>query len=390
MPATSTPTATATAPGGDAYTALVAGYGHTCGLATGGTAYCWGFNGYGQLGDGTSGNGDLNDQSADRNAPVAVSGGRSFTALVAGFSHTCGLAPGGTAYCWGRNSEGQLGDGTSGSGTDRLVPVAVSGGRTFTALVAGAQHTCGLVSGGTAYCWGWNAGGQLGDGTTGTDRLAPVDVTGGRTYTALVAGDSHTCGLVSGGTAYCWGWNASGQLGDGSNSANRTAPVAVSGGLTFTALVAGGLQTCGLVSGGTAYCWGSNWAGQLGDGTSGTSSNLNSANRTAPVAVSGGRTFTALVAGYTHTCGLVSGGTAYCWGYNGAGQLGDGTSGTNRTAPVAVSGGRTFTALVAGWSHTCGLVSGGTAYCWGDNNSGQLGDGSRTYRTVPVAVIRRA
>ena len=152
-------------------------------MVSGGTAYCWGGNYFGQLGDGTGGNGG--DQSANRLVPVAVSGGRTYTALAAGDAHTCGLATGGTAYCWGYNGNGQLGDGTSGNGgdqsADRLVPVAVSGGRTYTALVAGGEHTCGLATGGTAYCWGWNAYGQLGDGTSGNgdssaDRLVPVAV----------------------------------------------------------------------------------------------------------------------------------------------------------------------------------------------------------------------
>jgi len=330
----------------------------------------------------------LSDWNAvDRTALVAVSGGLNFTALVAGNRYTCGLVSGGTAYCWGYNQYGQLGDGTSG--TERTAPVAVSSGRTITALVAGSNHTCGLVSGGTAYCWGFNYWGQLGDSTFDT-RTSLVAVGGGRTFTALVAGLQHTCGLVSGGTAYCWGYNAKGQLGVGTSGGYRTAPVAVSGGLTFTALVAGDAHTCVLVSGGTAYCWGLNENGQLGDGTS-------AGYRTAPVAVSGGRTFTALAAGAGHTCGLATGGTAYCWGYNAYGQLGNGTSGSgsnsaDRWAPVAVSGALTFTALVAGNGHTCGLVLGGTAYCWGDNDYGQLGDGTvgGPFRTTPVTVIRRA
>ena len=359
------------------FTSLVAGWFHTCGLVSGGTAYCWGWNEYGQLGDGTSGYGTY------RTAPVAVSGGLSFTALAAGQQHTCGLVAGGTAYCWGYNNYGQIGDGTSG--INRTAPVAVSGGRTFTALVVGSSHTCGLATGGTAYCWGYNGLGQVGDGTIGTYSLVPVAVSGGRTYTALVAGDMHACGLATGGTAYCWGYNGLGQVGDGT-TVQKLAPVAVSGGRTFTALVAGEGHTCGLVSGGTTYCWGSNAWGQIGDGTVGT-------YRTAPVAVSGGRTFTSLVAGALHTCGLVAGGTAYCWGYNNYGQIGDGTSGVNgdssanRTTPVAVSGGLTFTALVAGGRHTCGLVLGGYAYCWGFNQYGQLGDETTgNIRKAPVAV----
>ena len=384
---TASPTASPTPPqaGTTALTRLALGHGHTCGLASGGSAYCWGFNGSGQLGDGTN---------SDRLTPVAVAGGLAFTSLVAAGQHTCGLVSGGTAYCWGYNQQGQLGDGTSG--TDRTTPVAVSGGRSFTALVAGGYHTCGLVSGGTAYCWGNNSYGQLGDGTGGNysaNRTAPVVVGGGRTFMSLVAGGYHTCGLVSGGTAYCWGSNEKGQVGDGTSgspsqfwSADRTSPVAVTGGRAYTALVAGGTHTCGLATSGTAYCWGYNSNGQLGDGTSGSTSNPSSADRSAPVAVSGGLTYVGLVAGGAHTCGLATGGTAYCWGYNQQGQLGDGTSGTDRTTPVAVSGGRSFTALVAGSGYTCGLVSGGTAYCWGANGGGALGDGTTTQRTVPTAV----
>ena len=294
-----------------------------------------------------------------------------FTSLVAGWFHTCGLVSGGTAYCWGWNEYGQLGDGTSGYGTYRTAPVAVSGGLSFTALAAGQQHTCGLVAGGTTYCWGSNAWGQIGDGTVGTYRTAPVAVSGGRTFTSLVAGALHTCGLVAGGTAYCWGYNNYGQIGDGTSgvngdsSANRTTPVAVSGGLTFTALVAGGRHTCGLVLGGYAYCWGFNQYGQLGDETTG---NI----RKAPVAVSGGLTYTALVAGVFHTCGLATGGTAYCWGSNGSGQLGDGTTGTNRLAPVAAGGGgrcprarSTRVAWIRAGRRTAGDTTGGAGLATG-------------------------
>ena len=336
--------------GGLTFTTLVARNYHTCGLATGGTAYCWGGNYSGQLGDGTS--------RTDRLVPVAVSGGRTYTALTTGGNHTCGLATGGTAYCWGKNGYGQLGDGTSGvdandTSADRLVPVAVSGGRTYTALAAGFEHTCGLATDGTAYCWGYNGHGQLGDGTSGVNgsssanRLVPVAVSGGRTYIALVAGHSHTCALTNDGTAYCWGYNGYGQLGDGTSGNNggvddRLVPVPVSGGRPYTALAAGGMHTCGLTTEGTAYCWGWNGFGQLGDGTAGVNGG-SSANRLVPVAVSGGRAYMALVAEHRHTCGLSTGGNAYCWGHNGDGELGDGTSGVNggssadRLVPVAVS-----------------------------------------------------
>jgi alpha-tubulin suppressor-like RCC1 family protein len=200
-------------------------------------------------------------------------------------------------------------------------------GSTFTALTARYQHTCGLTSAGTAYCWGDNSYGQIGDGTT-TQRLTPVAVQGGLVFTALTGGGQHTCGRTSAGAAYCWGYNATGALGDGTSGPNRLTPVAVQGGLVFTALTAGFIHTCGLTSAGAAYCWGDNSYGQLGDGT-GT-------YRLTPVAVQGGLVFTALTGGVSHTCGLTSAGAAYCWGWNGPGQLGDGTWGTNRLTPVAV------------------------------------------------------
>ncbi len=352
---------------------LIAGNHHTCGLTSGGAAYCWGNNAVGQVGDGTTGTG--------RTTPVAVAGERAFVRLMGGAFHTCGLTSSGAAYCWGNNPFGQLGDGTT---THRNTPVAVAGGLTFASLtVAAGNHTCGRTSAGAAHCWGYNASGQLGDGTT-TDRTTPVAVAGGITFASLTAGglssgSGHTCGLTSAGLAYCWGFNNFGQLGDGSTT-DRTTPVLVAGGLTFTTLAAGGLNSCGLTSGGAAYCWGSNGLGALGDGTT--------TFRTTPVAVTGGHTFVSLTPGENHHCGLTNGGAAYCWGHNANGQVGDGTT-APRTAPVAVIGEITFTSLTAGAGghHTCGLTSGGVAYCWGFNFSGQLGDGTTTTRATPAAVL---
>jgi len=277
----------------------------------------------------------------------------------------------------------------------RKVDTSTVGNVAFVSIAQGVAYTCGLTSTDIAYCWGYNASGQLGDGSN-TDRLTPtlVAVSGGLTFTTIAAGSAHTCGLTSTRTAYCWGNGPFGQLGDGSNS-NRLTPtlVAVSGGLTFTTIAAGNAHTCGLTSTGIAYCWGRGNVGQLGDGTT-TDHNV-------PTAVSGGHTFSTITAGYAHTCGLTSTGIAYCWGTGNAGQLGDGSN-TNRLTPtlVAVSGGLTFTTIAAGSEHTCAIqqanvgpssvgrrsVSAGAAYCWGYNNAGQLGDGTTTDHNVPTAV----
>lgn len=355
--------------GGLVFQEVRAGYGHSCGIITGGAAYCWGDNGLGGLGDGTSGG------TSNRTSPVAVLGGLVFQAIrPGGNGHTCGLTAAGAAYCWGKNYEGQLGIGRWDYPAS---PVPVVGGLVFQALAAGFQHSCGVTAGGVAYCWGKDDVGQLGDGGA-TNQRTPVAVLGGLVFQSISSGfGEHNCALTTDGYAYCWGYNAYSQLGDGTTS-NRSSPVSVLGGLVFQSIGTGVEHTCGLTSAGAAYCWGNGGNGQLGDGTG--------SNRTSPAAVSGGLVFQAISAGGWHNCGITTGGAAYCWGSNGFGQLGNGSTGLpNRWTPTAVGGGLTFKAISAGFFHTCGLTTSGAAYCWGSNGSGVLGDGT-AFRTSPVAV----
>jgi alpha-tubulin suppressor-like RCC1 family protein len=290
--------------------------------------------------------------------------------LVAGEDHTCGLTSDGTAYCWGANASGQLGDGSTSAFEN--VPTKVSGTIAFTSLAGGGLHTCGLTSEGVAYCWGSNIEGQLGDGST-TDRTTPTAVSGGLRFVSVTAGHGHTCGLTSVGKGYCWGRHFEGQLGNGS-TADLTAPAEVSGDLGFAALVAGGFHTCGLTGAGKAYCWGDNLNGQVGDGTTETL-------RTEPVAVATNLSFTTITAGAVHSCALISDGAGYCWGENSSAELGEGTATTTaQPTPTAMIGSLRFASLSVGsWNHhTCGLTAGGAAYCWGYNLYGQVGDGTGT------------
>jgi alpha-tubulin suppressor-like RCC1 family protein len=252
--------------------------------------------------------------------------------LSAGAFHTCGVTPAHVAYCWGNNSDGQLGNPPYGSQTCAFgpcikTPVAVSGGLAFLSVSAATYHTCGITTTGAAYCWGDNTEGWLGNGST-TASTTPVGVTGGLAFSAVSAGQYHTCGVTAAGAAHCWGDNRSGQLGNGTTAISSSTPVPVSGGLTFAAVSAGALHNCGATAAGAAYCWGDNRFGQLGNGTT--------ANSSTPVPVSGGLTFAAVNTGHMsiHSCGVTGANVAYCWGGNSSAQLGDGTI-TDRSTPVA-------------------------------------------------------
>lgn len=306
--------------GGQTFATLTVGNGVTCGITPDSSAYCWGWNREGAVGDGTT---------MDRSTPTPVSGGHIFRAIDAG-DHTCAVRMDGSAWCWGGNTSGELGDGTV---TDRHAPTPVSTTDRFVSISAGMgedAHTCAIREDSVPVCWGANVSGQLGDGTT-SSRSVPAPVLSIAHVSAITAGNGHTCALRTvDAAALCWGYNGTGALGDGT-AVDRHSPVLVAGGQTFSSLDAGGLSTCGIRAGDSAgLCWGHNAAGQLGDGTDVSS--------TTPVQVADDHAFSVISVGFAFACALDLDDHAWCWGWNGTGQLGDGTTGTIRAVPTAVAG----------------------------------------------------
>jgi alpha-tubulin suppressor-like RCC1 family protein/PKD repeat protein len=347
------------------FSTISAGLYHACARASDGTAWCWGFNRDGELGDGTTTN---------RPVPVRVRGLTDVSAVTASYFHSCARKTDGTVWCWGHNSMGQLGDGTL---TDRTQPVRVVGLTGVTGVTTMGDHTCARRSDGTAWCWGDDTSGELGDGRTLTLSRVPVQVLGLADVAVLSAGGNHTCAQISDGTAWCWGANGHGQLGDGS-TVDRTQPVRVLGLSRDVVVAAGGNHTCARRSDGTVWCWGYNSHGQLGDGST--------VNRTRPVRVTGLTGVQSISTDYFDTCARRGDGTAWCWGADHFGELGDRAPAAQRLKPVEVLGLADVSAIDAGYDHTCARRSDRTAWCWGRNNYGQLGNGKTADRLAPVRV----
>lgn len=346
---------------------------HACGISPGGAGWCWGTNHQGELGTGEAG-GTLD-------VPARVAGGLALADLGGGDNHTCALTTSGEAWCWGWDTDGQRGDGKVGTRDTVATPAPVVGGHTFESLTAGRSFTCALTADGVGWCWGANSNGQLGNGAVSEGVGEPVPVDTDLRFERLTAGSLHACGLTSAGEAWCWGRNEESQLGTGTAGDPVPAPVAVAGELQFTSLAAGGGFTCGVTGDGAAYCWGNNGNGALGDGNAPT-------DAAAPVPVAGGLTFRALGAGGSHVCGVTAADAAYCWGFNGSGELGDGNAGTSRDVPTAVVGGHFFEGVTGGENSTCARTADGAAWCWGANDAGQLGDANEgTPSDRPVRVV---
>jgi len=347
---------------------MALGAGYTCVLRNNGTVKCWGYNPFGQLGNGTTTN---------SMTPVTVSGLANVTAISAGEYRACALLEDGKVKCWGSGECGALGYGGI---TNSSTPVEVTGLSGATAISVGSLHTCALLSDGGVKCWGAaGPAGLIGDGDDAAScRLSPVSVLNVAMAQKISARNDHTCALLTGGSIKCWGGNHFGALGDGTYDTPRTTAVSV---LEITGakdIGTGYGYTCAILADDSIKCWGRNGYGELGNGTT--------LNSNVPVPVLGISGASSIALGLSHSHAVLEDGSAKSWGHNSvAGYLGDGTE-IDRTTPVFVSGLSGATAISAGGVHTCALLFNGSIKCWGENPFGQLGDGTTMKSATPVSV----
>jgi len=301
-----------------------AGSAWTCAVKTAGTLWCFGRDDYGQLGNGPG-------TTADQPSPVQVGTATDWASVSSGLGETtCGRRASKRIYCWGRDNNGQVGNG--GGNVDVSSPVQVAGNHPdWSSVSTGGYHACGRRSNGRVYCWGDDLDGAVGDGGAGVDRANPVVVARGFTnWTSVSSGLTHTCGRRATGRLYCWGSDINGGLGNGAGNTSKYAPVEVRGATTdWAAVFAGGYTTCARKVTGRLFCWGHDAYGQVGTG-------LNDAvDNAAPTQVTGGSTdWATATIGNLHVCARRNTSRLYCWGYGFFGQRGDGQSGSNANQPT--------------------------------------------------------
>jgi alpha-tubulin suppressor-like RCC1 family protein len=377
------------------FVTVTAGADHACALTDRGDAYCWGSNEFGQLGNGLA-------DSVLHAVPVRVSGGLTFTNVVAGLTHTCGIVRDGAAVCWGANDTAQLGDGTL---KPSPTPVRVASDIRFQTIGPGGTHTCAVSVDGIGYCWGGNWHGQLGVGNRDGDPVAPLTrrvptpIQTDLRFRTAVAGGISSCGVALDGKAYCWGSPQEGRLGTGTADAankfgDKSVPTAVAGDVRFVSVARSAWHTCGLSSTNAVFCWGgAGIHGVLGSGI------IAQTDSPVPNRVAADMEFSTVSSGLFHNCALTRDRVAYCWGENTDGELGDGTT-HDAAAPQRVATSRRFVSLAVGgnlivaksgdvttWGFTCGLTADdGTVLCWGDNRHGTLGNGSTTRALTPTPI----
>jgi len=345
---------------------VAAGYNTSCGIKNNNTLWCAGYNLFGALGNGNR---------VTSQILVSAGGDTNWASVKVGANHACARKADNKLYCWGAGWSGHLGNGNNNTYD---IPQEVSGSASWKGFDTGTEHTCAIKSDDSLWCWGGNSYGQLGDGSTVAESWSPVRESMDTTWSAVSVGINHTCAIKqSDSSIYCWGFNYYGQLGNGS-TASSNSPTNVNTDTDWESLAAGGSHNCAIKTDGKLYCWGENSSGQLGDNTN--------AQKLAPTLVNGDTNWARVQLGNAYTCALKDNGGLYCWGANSSGQLGLGNWSISPRVPAQVGTDTDWSLVAAGNEHTCGKRTGLGIYCWGSNVYGQLGDGNAWYATPQVIV----
>lgn len=349
------------------YLNIYAGHSHTCALTNAQELKCWGNNSHGQLGDGTT---------VDQTKPKTIDTGVAYQHVSVGEFHTCGITTSNQLKCWGYNNLGQLGTGNE---DDVSTPTIIDTGNTYSWVSVSGYTSCGLRSSGQILCWGNNQYGQLGIGTL-ISKNSPTAINDATLYKSVSVGALYTCGITTTDFVKCWGNNDFGQLGDGTQDM-RMNPKAIDVTTTYRQIATSEINssyTCGLTTSDDLKCWGDNRYGQLG--TNNTTSQL------APVGVMTAQKFNSISVGYVHTCAQEkANGTLYCWGKNEYGQIGDRTL-TDKLLPQEGDYTIKYSKISAGYNYTCGITVKNKMRCWGRNDFGQIGRGDLIDQITPIYI----
>jgi len=384
---------------GETITEVSLGSSHSSAITSKGRIFTWGYNFYGQLGDGTNINKDIPTEITSK---FNLNTGETITSVSLGSNYSSAITSEGRIFTWGYGVYGQIGDGTT---ANRYTPIEITSnfgldvGETITSASLGSNHSSAISSEGRIFIWGSNAFGQIGDGTT-TDRYIPIEITGnfslnvGETITGVSLGSNHSSAITSEGKIFIWGFNSDGQLGDGTTT-NRDTPTEITSnftlytGETITTVSLGYAHSSAITSEGRIFTWGANANGELGDGTI--------ANRYTPTEITSDfslsieEIITSVSLGINHSAAITSEGRIFAWGYNGNGQIGDGTT-TNRYTPTEITSNLSLnteeiiTKVSIGSNHSSAITSEGRIFTWGYNGNGQIGDGTTTNRYTPTEI----
>jgi alpha-tubulin suppressor-like RCC1 family protein len=377
--------------------AIHAASSQTCAQKADGSLWCWGADDSGQLGDGSTIPVVHLPYGSPNPVEVALPSGTTAARFAESDQAACAVTTAGELWCWGNNNDGQLATGSTSTGSPLPVQIAQLG-TSAVDVVMGSYHICALANTGKVYCWGLGNHGQLGDGTVTSHSYVPVEVTAAGTDNVQIAsGSDHICTRARSGQVRCWGDDSVGQIGVGQAGAvscsaiNKCQPspkVVSALGTSAIDVAAGQNHTCAFTSNGALDCWGSNNDGEIGPGGGMC---LAASCKIGPSALTAiGTTAVAVAIGWYHLCALQGDGSVWCWGQN-VGQLGNGTVATASPydvptpAPVAALG-TGARAITAGAQHTCAIAADGNAYCWGTNESGELGNGATDGATQPLPV----